>query len=120
MKIRSIWKRMHPETILSILLIMVALIAAIVRCGGGGVARFDLAISSTIGGNVTAPGEGNFAYDAGTVVTLSAAADIDWRFVEWSGDVGSVADVHDASTNITMHDDYFVIANFQATPPTTP
>ena len=115
------WSRMHPETILIILLIIIALIAAIVRCGGGGgVIKFDLAISSTAGGNVTDPGQGNFAYDAGTVVSLNATADSYWRFVEWSGDVDTVADVHDASTTITMYDDYFVTANFEAIPSSTP
>jgi hypothetical protein len=113
MKVIPRWRRMHPETILSILLIMVALIAGMLRCGGG-VVRLDLAISSTDGGNVIAPGEGNFAYDTGTVVGLSATADTGWRFAEWSGDVGTVADVHDASTTIAMNDDYSVIANFEA------
>jgi hypothetical protein len=61
---------------------------------------------------VTEPGEGEFTYAVGTVVDLVAAADEgDW-FVNWTGDVDTIADVYAATTTITMHDDYVITANF--------
>jgi len=76
------------------------------------VAVYDLTISSTIGGLVTVPGEGTFAYDANTVVSLNATPDTDCQFAEWTGDVGTVEDMYAASTTITMNDDYSITANF--------
>jgi hypothetical protein len=79
------------------------------------IVQYDLAIDSTTGGNVTTPGEGLFAdYDAGTVVDLVASPDAGYRFGEWTGDVGTIADVYAASTNITMNGNYSVTANFVA------
>jgi len=77
------------------------------------VAVYDLIISSTVGGEVTAPGEGIFTYDEGTVVDLVATPDAGYWFVEWTGDVDDIADVEDATTTITMNDDYFITANFE-------
>jgi len=74
----------------------------------------DLTIDSTEGGSVTTPGEGVFTYDEGTVVDLVAEADEGYRFVEWTGDVGTIADVYDATTTITMNGDYSITANFVA------
>jgi hypothetical protein len=79
------------------------------------VAIYDLTVSSTAGGNVTTPGQGTFTYDAGTVVNLVATPDEGYRFVEWTGDVGTIADVYDATTTITMNGDYAITANFVAT-----
>jgi uncharacterized repeat protein (TIGR02543 family) len=76
------------------------------------VAIYDLTVSSTEGGSVTEPGEGVFTYDEGTVVDLVAPPDEGYRFVEWTGDVGTIADVHDATTTITMNGNYAVTANF--------
>jgi hypothetical protein len=76
------------------------------------VAVYDLAISSTEGGSVTTPGEETFTYDAGTVVDLVAEVDDGYRFVEWTGDVGTIADVGAAATNITMKGDYSITAEF--------
>jgi len=78
------------------------------------VARYDLSISSTAGGSVTIPGEGVFTYDDGTIVDLVAEPAEGYRFVEWTGDVGTIADVYDATTTITMNDDYSITANFVA------
>jgi hypothetical protein len=80
------------------------------------VAVYDLAISSTAGGSVTTPGQGAFTYDTGTVVDLVATADTCYQFVNWTGDVGTIADVDAASTNITMNDNYSITANFEVTP----
>jgi hypothetical protein len=75
--------------------------------------QHNLAISSTAGGSVTTPGEGMFTYDEGTVVGLVAEAQEDCRFVSWSGDVGTIADVNTAATTITMDNNYSIIANFR-------
>jgi hypothetical protein len=76
------------------------------------VRQYSLSINSTAGGNVTTPGEGTFTYDEGTVVNLVAQADECYEFVNWTGDVGTIADVNSASTNITMNGDYSITANF--------
>jgi hypothetical protein len=82
------------------------------------VAIYDLTISSTEGGSVIEPGEGVFTYDGGTVVDLVATPDAEYRFVEWTGDVGTIADVYASSTTITMNGDYSITANFEEIPPT--
>jgi uncharacterized repeat protein (TIGR02543 family) len=55
-----------------------------------------------------------FAYDCGNVVDLVATPDAGYRFVNWTGDVGTIANVNAASTNITMNGDYSITANFVA------
>jgi len=80
--------------------------------------QFDLTISRTAGGTVTAPGEGTFTYDQGTGVNLVAEAEEGYRFVNWTGDVDAIAHVDAASTTITMNDDYSIIANFEQKPST--
>ncbi|NIW16782.1 hypothetical protein GWN19_05190, partial [Candidatus Bathyarchaeota archaeon] len=57
-----------------------------------------------------------YTYDEGTVVDLVAEADGGYQFVEWTGDVGTVADVYAASTTITMNGDYSITANFEEIP----
>jgi hypothetical protein len=81
------------------------------------VAIYDLSTSSTEGGSVTEPGEGVFTYDEGTVVDLIAVAEEGYLFVEWTGDVGIIADVEAATTTITMTGDYSITANFEEIPP---
>jgi hypothetical protein len=78
--------------------------------------QFDLTISSTAGGTVTAPGEGTFTYDQGTGVNVVAEAEEGYRFVDWTGDVDAIAHVDAASTNITMNGDYSITANFEEKP----
>jgi hypothetical protein len=77
--------------------------------------QYDLTVSSSAGGSVTDPGEGEFTYDEGAVVELVAMADSGYYFVEWTGDVSTVADVDDATTDITMNGDYSITANFAVT-----
>jgi hypothetical protein len=72
----------------------------------------DLIISSTIGGSVTAPGEGTYTYDVLAAVNLVAEAEESYHFVNWAGDVGTIADVNAASTTITIYGDYSITANF--------
>jgi hypothetical protein len=74
--------------------------------------KYDLSINSTEGGSVTMPGEGTFNYTAGTMVDLVATSDSGYRFVDWTGDVGTIADVNAAATTITMNGDYSITANF--------
>jgi alpha-tubulin suppressor-like RCC1 family protein len=79
--------------------------------------HYDLTIASTAGGSVTTPGEGTFAYDEGTVVNLVAKAEGGYQFVNWTGDVGTIADVNDATTTIIIDDHNSITANFtQITP----
>jgi len=75
---------------------------------------YNLTINSTTGGNVTTPGEGVFTYDAGTVVDLVATADSGYYFENWTGDVGTVGNVNSPTTNITMNENYSIMANFKA------
>jgi hypothetical protein len=82
--------------------------------------EYDLAISSTTGGQVTTPGEGMFSYDAGMVVTLVASPSTGYNFVNWTGTVGTIADVNDPSTTITMNGDYSIVANFEEAEAPTP
>jgi hypothetical protein len=76
-----------------------------------------LTVSSTAGGSVTTPGEGAFAYDKGTVVDLVAEPDEGYLFVNWTGDVNTVADVTAAATSVTMDGDYLITANFASVRP---
>jgi len=90
-------------------LIIVALIAGMVGCGQ---TTYTLTIASTTGGNVTNPGEGVFTYAGGMVVNLTAEAEEGYRFVNWTGNVSSIANVTASSTTITMNGDYSITANF--------
>ena len=76
----------------------------------------SLTISSTEGGSIAAPGEGTFIYDEGTVVDLVAEADGGYRFVNWTGDVDTIADVNTAVTSIAMEDCYSIAADFEYEP----
>jgi hypothetical protein len=96
-----------------IFLITVALIAGMIGCVG---VKYDLTIYSTAGGSVTTPGERTFTYDADTVVDLVAEAEGGYQFINWIGDVCTIADVNDATTIIIMQGDYSITANFEETP----
>jgi len=73
----------------------------------------SLSFSSTAGGSVTVPGEGMFLREAATVLDIIAEADLNYRFVRWTGDVGTIGNVYDAATNITVEGSYSVTANFE-------
>jgi hypothetical protein len=99
------------------LAVALILSVALVGCGGEELpetTEYTLTVSSTEGGEVTAPGEGTFAYSGEAVVGLVARPTGGYRFVNWSGDVDAIANVNAASTTITMNDNYSVIANFEA------
>jgi len=74
---------------------------------------YSLTVTSTAGGSVTAPGEGTFEYDPGTVIGLVATPNDGYEFINWSGDVSSVADADSASTTINLDADYVIRANFE-------
>ena len=74
---------------------------------------YSLTISSTEGGSVTTPGEGTSIHTASTVVNLIAQPDEGYQFMQWTGDVSTIADVYAASTTITMNDSYSITANFE-------
>jgi hypothetical protein len=79
------------------------------------VIRRVLTISSTSGGSVTTPGEGNLQYAHGTVVSVIASPATGHAFVKWTGtavDAGKVADTGSASTSVTVDGDYTLQANF--------
>jgi uncharacterized repeat protein (TIGR02543 family) len=73
-------------------------------------------VDSTIGGDVTDPGEGTFTYPQGTVVDLLAEPDVGYQFVNWTGDTATIADVDAADTTITMNGNYAITANFEEIP----
>jgi len=76
--------------------------------------RYDLTVASTEGGSVIAPGEGTFSYDCGTLVHLVAEAGDGYRFVDWTGDVRTIADASTYATTIIMNANYEITANFVA------
>ena len=110
MKILS-WRRHHYLARVSIFLITLVLMAGMVGCGGG-VVEYDLTIASTTGGSVATPGVGTFTYTTGTVVNLVARPKAGYHFVDWTGDVSTIADINDATTTITMDNHYSITANF--------
>jgi hypothetical protein len=97
---------------IGIFLIVIALIAGVAGCELGPDVVYSLYISSTAGGSVTTPGEGQFSYLVTEVVNLVAQAEEGYHFVEWTGDVASMNDTKAAATNITMWGDYEITANF--------
>ena len=113
-------RRGHYLARCTIILITAALIAGMAGCAYDVVMErsfYSLTIASNSGGSVTTPGEGEFAYDAKTVVNLMAEANAGYRFVIWIGNVATIADVNAATTTITMNNDYSITARFEEIPP---
>lgn len=73
----------------------------------------NLTISSTEGGSVAVPGEGTYSCLAGETIILAGDPDAGYRFVNWTGDVDTVADVNARETSITIRGNYAVTANFE-------
>jgi uncharacterized repeat protein (TIGR02543 family) len=71
-----------------------------------------LTLSSSGGGDVTTPTEGVHHYNCSDVVPLVATPDAFYYFVDWTGAVGTVDDVNDPTTNVTMNGSYNIKANF--------
>ena len=99
-------------------MIVAALIAGMAGCvgvggsGGGNGESYILTILSTAGGSITTPGEGNFTYAEGEVVNLLAEPEEGYHFVNWTGNVSTIANVNSALTAITTDDSYSIRANF--------
>ena len=77
--------------------------------------QHTLTISSTSGGTVTDPGEGDFLYDHGIGVSIQATAGGGNYFVNWTGTAATadkVANPSAASTTVTVDAGYTVQANF--------
>jgi hypothetical protein len=75
---------------------------------------FQLTLSSNPGGIIINPGNGSFGpYNVGQVVNLNVVPDSNYRFVEWIGDTSTIADVHSATTTITMNSDCIIQALFE-------
>jgi len=71
--------------------------------------QHTLNISSTAGGSVSSPGEGQFQYEHGTSVPITAAAQANYHFVNWTGsavDAGKVTEPNTASTTVAVDADY--------------
>lgn len=78
-------------------------------------AQRTLTFSSTNGGSVTVPGEGDFQYAHGTFVAIRAVTESNYHFMNWTGsavDAGKVANPNSASTTVTADADYSIQANF--------
>jgi alpha-tubulin suppressor-like RCC1 family protein len=100
---------------LSIFLIISALIAVMAGCGP---VRYSLTIDGTLGGAVTVDDQPitektTLAYNPGTVISVAATPNSDYRFVRWMGDTGSVASTAAAITTITMDGDHNITAYFE-------
>ncbi len=81
-----------------------------------------LTTSAGAGGAVTLPGEGDFSYAQGTLVSVVASAGAGYHFVSWTGTAvttGHVADPAAASTTVFMHGDFTLAANFALNPQVT-
>jgi len=116
MKIILNSRKHHYLAIVSTFLITVALIAGIVGCEPTLAQQYDLTIASTAGGSVTMPGEGVFSCDICVVVKLVATPSSGYQFVNWTGNVSTIANVNAAITTITLNGDYSITANFEAIP----
>jgi hypothetical protein len=101
----------HHTTRIGILLLLMALIAGMTGCVPG---RLVLSVVSSDGGSVARPYGFSSSYERGTEVTLEAKADEGHRFVTWTGDVDTVADVNSRTTTIIMNGHYSITANFIA------
>jgi hypothetical protein len=95
---------------ISIFLVAVALATGVAGCIPP---QHNLTVSSTEGGEVVRPGEGVFVCYGGRGVILLAVSDTGYHFVNWTGDVCTIADVNSAATTIHMDCDYSIVANFE-------
>ena len=81
--------------------------------------QYELTINSTAFGSVLNPGEGRFAYDCGTEVSLVADPGARCRFAGWSGDVQGVEDVHAPEVTATIDRNRAMTAAFEVIPMVT-
>lgn len=99
-----------------ILIVLLALVIGMAGCVisiPGSTVQYTVKISSAVGGIVSEPGEGLFRYPAGEVIELVADPEIGYEFAGWVTNADIIADVHNATTTLTLNKDYyFVIATF--------
>ncbi len=76
--------------------------------------QYSLTISSTAGGSVITPGQGIFTYDEEKEIDLVAQPQNGYRFVNWIGDVDTIADINSATTTMAVNGDYSITASFAA------
>ncbi|MHC4569109.1 MAG: InlB B-repeat-containing protein, partial [Planctomycetota bacterium] len=79
------------------------------------IVQHNLTTSSNVGGSVSTPGEGTYAYDHGAAASVSASPSANYHFVNWTGTAvssGKVGNANLASTTITMDAAYTIQANF--------
>jgi len=102
----------HYVARLSMFLIMVALIAGMVGCGG--VTRYGLTMATNPVGGGTATDLTNASpYTAGTVVSIKAVAAAGYQFVNWTAPAGTFTHASAAQTIFTMPaQNVTVTANF--------
>jgi len=100
----------------SILLVTAVLVWAVMGCTDVYPTEYQLTISSTAGGSVVSPREEISTHMKGTQVTLIAVPDDGYRFVRWTGDVGTFGDVERAQIVITIRRDYSITAEFEKMP----
>jgi len=74
--------------------------------------QHTLDVNSTSGGSVMVPGEGQFTFPYWRGMNLHAEAETGYHFVEWTGDINTVAEPCSASTTIIIYGDYSITANF--------
>ena len=96
---------------LNIFFITLAFITGMLGCVGN-VVEYDLAIDNNTGGSVVTPGVGTFAYPRDTVVDLLAEPNSGYHFVEWTGDVSTIADLDNATTTLTLDNPCSITAIF--------
>jgi hypothetical protein len=94
---------------------------AITSNGGNGLVHVymtvpGLTIGSTSGGSVTNPGEGNFNFSYGEIVSLVASTLTGYQFTGWMGDTSSVADPGSATTTVTVYGYHQLTATFSQLP----
>jgi len=75
-------------------------------------ARVNYTLTMAVSGNGTTTPTGVNSYANGTVVNITATPDTYWYFVNWTGDVGTIANGTAANTTINMTGNYSICANF--------
>lgn len=90
--------------------------------GGRAVQSCTFTVDTTVGGVVALnhsalPELATFLFGTGAVVTLKAVPDSGYRFVKWSGDVDTVADVYASEILVTVDGNYSIVARFEVIQP---
>jgi uncharacterized repeat protein (TIGR02543 family) len=111
-------RRHHYLKRVGIFLILVALIAGIVSCGGDEVGPYDLTMAADPAGGGTATDETNESpYEEGAAVSIKAVAAAGYEFAGWTATAGEFDDANAEETTFTMPaQDVTVTANFEPTP----